>query len=60
MLQNAPSVQMQEIPPSIMHCEDDGYENDPEERISQRDRDIMIEAENEYYDDENDQDQLEV
>jgi len=40
--------------------DDDDYENDPEVRISQRDRDNMVDAENEYYEDDNDQDQLEV
>lgn len=83
MLQSAPGVQMQEIPPSLLPRDDDDYENvckveafvvksaqlvlifitllqDPEVRISQRDRDHMVDAENEYYDDENDQDQIEV
>jgi len=55
LLQGAPSVQMQEIPPGA-EISDDEDENDPNMRYSQRYRDNHVEAENEYYRDDRDND----
>ena len=57
MLQGAPSVQMQEIPPALLLGEDpDSDDEDPDERETQRAIDGRVEMENEYYDGEQDQD----
>jgi len=52
-IEHAPAVQMQEIPPDHFLPEfDDNYEEgDPEDRISQQERDQMIVGDNEFYDD---------
>jgi len=59
-LEFAPSVQMQEVPPDIYSssssptsCDSD---DDPEVRQSQRDIDMQIVSDSEYYYDDNDQD----
>jgi len=56
MLQFAPAVSMQEIPPGIAPDLSDDDEPDPEVRISQHDRDNMVEPDNEFYEDEYDND----
>jgi len=62
MLQLAPAVSMQEIPPGIAPDISDDDEPDPEVRISQQERDNMVEPDNEFYEDEydNDHDELEI
>lgn len=56
-LQGAPSVQMHEVPPDLLPEEDkDDEGTNPDERLPQRTTDKMIEPDNEYYEDDNDQD----
>ncbi|KJE97488.1 histone deacetylase-3 [Capsaspora owczarzaki ATCC 30864] len=56
-LQGAPSVQMHEVPPDLIPREDqDDEADDPDERISQRASDKMVEHENELYEDDRDND----
>jgi len=59
MLQGAPSVQMQEIPPdmSISDEEDDlDQDNNPDVRETQRFKDGYVTNPNEYYKDDRDND----
>ena len=57
-LTHAPSVQMQQIPPDwyIVNYEQE-VQSDLDLRMTQKDQDKYVEAENEFYDDDKDQDQ---
>lgn len=61
MCQNSPSVQMQDVPGDVFP-EDDKIipEPDPDIRINQNDEDKMVEAKNEFYDGDKDQDKVTV
>mmetsp|Transcript_18038 Transcript_18038/g.39400 ORF Transcript_18038/g.39400 Transcript_18038/m.39400 type:complete len:430 (-) Transcript_18038:364-1653(-) len=52
-MEHAPGVQMQEIPPDhfLPTYDEDADEDDPDQRISERDRDKMVVRDNEFYDD---------
>lgn len=57
MCQHSPSVQMFDIPADALPDEKDrNEEGDADVRMSQGDIDNMIEKNNEFYDDENDND----
>lgn len=58
MCQHSPSVQMFDIPADALPDEKERNveENDPDTRMSQAEIDGMIEKNNEFYDDENDND----
>ncbi|CAL8099905.1 unnamed protein product [Orchesella dallaii] len=57
LLQHAPSVQIQDIPPDALSLENiDEY--NPDDRISQADEDKRIDAANEFYDGDNDVDDM--
>lgn len=55
-LDAAPSVQMQQVPPDMYSLEDAAAaadaEADPDQRISRKDQDKMVEKEGEFYEDE--------
>eukprot|EP00823_Brevimastigomonas_motovehiculus_P006427 TRINITY_DN5316_c0_g1_i1.p1 TRINITY_DN5316_c0_g1~~TRINITY_DN5316_c0_g1_i1.p1 ORF type:complete len:518 (+),score=143.97 TRINITY_DN5316_c0_g1_i1:58-1611(+) len=55
VLEHAPSVQMQQVPPDY-YIMDDPEEPNPDIRISQKDEDKMVIKDNEMYSDEKDQD----
>lgn len=62
MCQQSPSVQMFDIPADALPDEKERNntdENDPDTRMSQAEIDNMIEKNNEFYDDENDNDKNE-
>jgi histone deacetylase 1/2 len=54
-MEHAPGVQMQEIPPDHFlpdyDAEEEYEEEDPEQRLSERERDRMVVRDNEYYGD---------
>lgn len=57
MCQHSPAVQMFDIPADALPDEKDRIEEpNPDVRMSQRDYDNLIEKNNEFYDDENDND----
>lgn len=61
MCQHSPSVQMFDIPADALPDEKDRMtdEPDPDVRMSQREIDNIIDKNNEFYDDENDNDKNE-
>ncbi|XP_038048330.1 histone deacetylase 3-like [Patiria miniata] len=56
---HAPSVQMQDVPPDLLSLEET-EEQDPDVRNSTKDQDTRIEAANEFYDGDKDQDKEDV
>lgn len=62
MCQNSPSVQMHDVPPDAMKEEDRLKEedDDPDVRISQDLEDKMVDAKNEFYDGDKDQDKTDL
>mmetsp|Transcript_33202 Transcript_33202/g.63734 ORF Transcript_33202/g.63734 Transcript_33202/m.63734 type:complete len:430 (+) Transcript_33202:466-1755(+) len=52
-IEHAPGVQMHEVPPDhfLPEFEEDYEETDPDERMSQRDRDRLVVGDSEFYDD---------
>lgn len=60
MCQHAPSVQMFDTPEDGLPPEDERIkeEPDPDVRISQSDEDRMVEAKNEFYDGDQDNDKM--
>ncbi|KHN21123.1 Histone deacetylase 9 [Glycine soja] len=59
-IQHAPSVQMQEVPPDFYIPEFDEDEQNPDERIDQHTQDKHIQRDDEYYDGDNDNDQMNI
>ncbi|EFX81904.1 histone deacetylase 3-like [Daphnia pulex] len=55
MIEHAPSVMMQDVPPDLLNFEE-AEELDPDVRLHQQEEDKRIEPDNEYYDGEKDQD----
>jgi len=55
-LQGAPSVQMQEVPPDMAFVESDSDDEDPNARASQRENDMHVVDEREFYEDDQDND----
>jgi histone deacetylase 3 len=55
LLQHAPSAQMQDVPPDFLSLENT-EELNPDERMHQAEEDKRVEAKNEFYDGEKDQD----
>lgn len=61
MVQNSPSVQMHDAPgPAIPEDAKPKEEDDPDVRISQDLEDKMVEARNEFYDGDKDNDQEDI
>lgn len=57
MCQHSPSVQMQDVPgDAFLEDEKIKEESDPDVRISQDDADKIVEAKNEFYDGDKDND----
>ncbi|CAL1280171.1 unnamed protein product [Larinioides sclopetarius] len=56
-LVHAPSVQMQDVPEDLLRAQmEEEKETDPDVRMSQQEADAKVEAPNEFYDGEKDQD----
>lgn len=60
MCQHSPSVQMHDVPGNLIHEEDVKEEEDPDVRVSQELEDKMVEARNEFYDGDKDNDKEEM
>ena len=60
MLQHSPSVQMANVPPDAINDDDKLMTEDPDVRINQEQEDRMVEAKNEFYDGDKDQDKDDV